>query len=66
MLINAGAAVYFIARGSVQWLDAGVLASGAILGGYLGPHVARKVGAKPVRVFVSAAGFAVGIYFLVR
>jgi uncharacterized membrane protein YfcA len=64
--INGVAAIYFIANGSVLWADALLLAAGALLGGYTGPIMARKVGAKIVRVFVTCVGFAIGIYFLVR
>ena len=43
-----------------------MLAAGAIIGGYSGPILARKVGARVVRGFVTFVGFAIGIYFLVR
>jgi uncharacterized protein len=65
-LINGVAAIYFIANGSVLWADALLLAAGAMLGGYSGPIIARRVGAKIVRGFVTCVGFAIGIYFLVR
>ena len=65
-LINGVAAIYFIANGSVLWADALLLAAGAMLGGYTGPIMARRVGAKIVRGFVTCLGFAIGIYFLVR
>ena len=65
-LINGVAAIYFIANGSIVWASALLLGVGALLGGYTGPIMARKVGAKVVRGFVSCVGFAIGIYFLVR
>lgn len=65
-LMNGIAGIYFIAHGSVLWVDALLLATGALLGGYTGPIMARKVGAKAVRMFVTFVGFAIGIYFLVR
>ena len=65
-LINGIAAVYFIASGSVLWTEALFLGVGAVLGGYVGPILGRKVGARVVRVFVSVFGFVTGIYFLFR
>ncbi len=64
--INSVAAIYFIASGSILWTEMVILAAGALTGGYLGPHLARRVGARVVRGFVSAVGFAIGIYFLIR
>ena len=66
VMINLVAAAYFIANGLVSWPEAALLAVGTIAGGFAGPHIARAVGAKAVRVFVSATGFALGIYFLTR
>ena len=65
-LINAVAAIYFIVNGSVLWMDALLLAVGALLGGYYGPVMARRVGPRAVRGFVTVVGFVIGIYFLFR
>ncbi|MBI2817672.1 MAG: sulfite exporter TauE/SafE family protein [Acidobacteria bacterium] len=65
-LMNGIAAIYFIANGSVLWPDAIVLAAGALGGGYTGPILARRVGPKAVRAFVTFVGFAIGLYFLVQ
>jgi len=65
-LINGVAVLYFIANRSVVWPYAIVLALGAVTGGYSGPIMARRVGARIVRGFVTFVGFAIGIYFLVR
>ncbi len=65
-LMNGVAVLYFILNGKVLWADAGVLALGAFLGGYTGPMMARWVGQRAVRGFVTFVGFAIGIYFLVR
>ncbi|MBI4483861.1 MAG: sulfite exporter TauE/SafE family protein [Acidobacteria bacterium] len=64
LLINGVAAIYFVASGSILWMDALLMAGGALVGGYGGAELARKLGARVVRAFVSAAGFAIGIYFL--
>jgi uncharacterized protein len=63
---NAAAAVYFIVSGLISWTEAGFLAAGTIIGGYVGPVVARAIGQKAVRIAVSAVGFVVGIYFLLK
>ncbi|MBI4460069.1 MAG: sulfite exporter TauE/SafE family protein [Acidobacteria bacterium] len=66
LLINGIAAVYFIASGAILWSETVILGAGALAGGYAGPHLARRVGEKPVRVFVSVAGFAIALYFLLQ
>ncbi len=66
VMLNAVAAIYFIANGLIFWTEAGLLAAGTITGGYAGPYVARAVGVTAMRVFVSVTGFASGIYFLIR
>ncbi|MBI4460708.1 MAG: sulfite exporter TauE/SafE family protein [Acidobacteria bacterium] len=66
LLINGAAAVYFIASGTILWTETVILGAGALAGGYVGPHLARKMGEKPVRIFVSVAGFTIGIYFLLQ
>ena len=66
VMINLVAAAYFIANGLVSWPEAALLAVGTIAGGFAGPRLARAVGAKVVRAFVSITGFTLGIYFLAR
>lgn len=66
LLINGIAAFYFIVSGSVRWKEAAILTAGAVVGGSVGPPLARKAGSRVVRVFVSAVGFFLGFYFLLR
>ena len=66
VMLNAVAAIYFIASGLIFWTEAGLIAAGTITGGYAGPYIARAVGVKVIRVFVSITGFVMGLYFLVR
>jgi uncharacterized membrane protein YfcA len=66
VMLNAVAAIYFIANGLIFWTEAILLAAGTITGGYAGPYLARAIGVTAVRVFVSVTGFVSGIYFLVR
>lgn len=64
--INGVAAITFALLGRVQWPLAAVMAVGAILGGYLGAGVAKKLGETNVRRLVIAIGAAIGLLMLVR
>ncbi|HYG64480.1 MAG TPA: sulfite exporter TauE/SafE family protein [Thermoanaerobaculia bacterium] len=57
--INSVAAVYFVARGAVDWPVALVLAIGAIAGGYGGARLARRIGQKKARAAVIVIGLFV-------
>jgi len=65
LCINGVAAVYFAWSGSVHWLDAAVMAAGAIAGGYGGATLAQKMGRKAVRGIAVAVGFAMAISLLI-
>ena len=65
-LINAVAGVVFIARGAVDWADAGVLGAGAMLGGYLGAHFGRRMPARVAEWLVVLIGLAAAVMQLVR
>lgn len=64
MTINLIAALYFIFVGLVHWPEASVMAVGAIIGGYGGAGLARKLGAKFVRwaVIVIGIGMAISLF----
>ncbi len=64
--INAVAAAYFALHGTVSWPDALVLGVGAIIGGYAGAGVARRVGRATVRRAVVVIGFAMAASLLWR
>ena len=64
--INALAIVYFISQKMVYWPDVGVMAAGAITGGYLGAGVARKIGQKAVRRLVVVIGFGMALSLLLK
>ena len=64
--INALAIIYFISEKMVYWPDVGVMAAGAIAGGYLGTGVARKIGQKAVRRIVIGIGFGMALSLLVK
>jgi len=65
LCINGIAAVIFIARGLVDWRLALWMALGAILGGFAGAGMARRVGQPAVRRIVICIGFALTIWLLV-
>jgi uncharacterized membrane protein YfcA len=61
LIINAVAVIYFVAASLlgahyIRWGTAGIMALGAILGGYLGVGVARRLGRDWLRVVVIAYG----------
>ena len=55
-MANATAAVCFALFGDVRWTFVAPLAAGFLIGGWIGPKIARKVPAGMFRVFVSLCG----------
>lgn len=66
LLINAVAVIYFAAFGPVEWGPAAAMAVGAILGGYLGVGVARRLGRRWLRVAVISYGTIVAVVLFVQ
>jgi uncharacterized membrane protein YfcA len=64
LLINGVAVVYFAAFGPVEWAPAAIMAVGAVMGGYLGVGVARRLGRVWLRVAVIAYGVTVALILL--
>lgn len=62
--INGVAALYFIVSGAVVWPDMLIMTAGAIMGGYFGAGLARKLGRKFVRRFVIVVGVAMTVSLL--
>src|SRR5262245_12975591 len=58
--INGVAAVYFVFAGLVDWPSAALMAAGAIIGGYGGAGVARRVGTKVGGRGVDPVGIGTG------
>lgn len=56
-VINVVAAIVFVMDGKVIWAVAGVMAIGAIIGGYLGAHFGRRLPRPVVRWIVIVIGF---------
>jgi uncharacterized membrane protein YfcA len=64
LLINAAAVVYFALFGPVRWGPVAVMAVGAVLGGYLGVGVARRLGRQWLRLAVIAYGTIAAVVLL--
>ena len=65
-LINGIAVFTFVLAGAIAWGPAMLMIVAAILGGYLGAALARKIDPKLVRTFVIVVGFALSAYLFVR
>lgn len=66
VLINGVAVLTFVVAGIVQWPQALVMTVGAIVGGYGGAAVARRLPARWVRGAVLAISVSLTVYFFVR
>lgn len=63
--INGIAAVIFIIKGAVFWPEALLMAVGAMIGGYGGASLARRIDPRYIRIFVIVVGSALTIYFFI-
>ncbi len=63
--INAVAAAYFIAHGTVSWPDAVVLTAGQVVGAWLSAAGVRRLRPATVRAIVIAAGLAMTAAILI-
>lgn len=64
--INGVAIITFIVTGLVVWLNALVMVTGAIIGGYGGVYYARKLDQRIVRSFVILVGCVMTVYFFFK
>ena len=60
-MANALAAACFAVFGEVRWTFVAPLAAGFLLGGWIGPKIARKVPAGPFRVVVGLCGLGLAV-----
>lgn len=65
-LINGIAVLTFVVARAVAWPEALVMAIAAILGGYGGAALARRIRPQQVRLFVVVVGFVLSAYLFVR
>ncbi len=64
--INGASVVVFVRDGLVKWDLAWPMAVAAIVGGYAGARVARRLPAKYVRYAVIVIGFGLSAYYFIR
>ncbi len=60
-MANAMAALCFALFGDVHWAFAAPLAAGFLIGGWIGPKIARKVPAAAFRIVVSLCGIGLAV-----
>ena len=65
-LINGIAVIAFVAARVVAWPEAMVMVVGAIIGGYGGAALARRIRPQLVRSFVMTVGFVLSAYLFIR
>ena len=65
-MINGASVIVFIHDGLVIWEYAAVMAGSAILGGYLGARVARRLPVQYVRYAVIVIGFGLSAFYFIR
>jgi uncharacterized membrane protein YfcA len=63
VFINGVALVEFIVHGVIAWTPGLVMVAGAIVGGYGGASLARRIRQRLVRQFIVAVGWSMTIYF---
>lgn len=66
LAVNVTATGIFIYQGLVVWPIALLMAVAAIFGGYAGAGVAKKIGAKRLRILISTIGFAIAGFMLYK
>jgi len=66
LAINLIAAIYFAFAGPIDWMDAFVMAAGAVAGGYGGAGLARRLGRTFVRRAVVVIGFGMAVSMLFK
>ena len=64
--VNGVAALYFIWARMVYWPEFVVMVIGAIIGGYGGATIARRIGGRVVRRIVIIVGFSMAVAMFIR
>ena len=65
-LINGIAASYFILKGLIEWPAAGIVAIGAVAGGYSGAYFSQKVPQQIVRSAITIIGVSIATVLFYR
>ena len=64
--VNVLALVAFIIKGVVAWGPGLVMVAGAVIGGYFGAVLARRIDPAWVRGFVAVSGWVMTVYFFIK
>lgn len=64
--INGVALIYFVLSGLIVWHIAIMMAGGAIIGGYGGARLAKRVNQRVLRLFIVFVGLVVSFYLFSR
>jgi uncharacterized membrane protein YfcA len=65
-VMNASAVIIFLFGKEIQWLNAGILGSGAIIGGYIGAHLLQRVNERALRIGIVVLGLALTVGLFIR
>jgi uncharacterized membrane protein YfcA len=65
-VINGIAGVVFVVSGAVAWKDAALLSAGAVIGGYAGAAVGRRMKPRAIEILVVLIGLGATVLQLVR
>ena len=65
-IINGIALVYFILRGLIDWQFAIMMAVGAIIGGYAGARLSKRVNQRVLRAFIVGVGLLVSVWLFLK
>jgi uncharacterized membrane protein YfcA len=65
-LMNGAAVVCFVIAGKVWWPQTLVMLIAAVIGGYFGARVARRMNPNHIRAAITVTGFAMTIAFFLR
>jgi uncharacterized membrane protein YfcA len=66
VLMNSAAVVTFVAAGLVHWDLTAIVGLGALAGGFVGIHAARRLPTIVVKRFVILVGFVLSFYFFTK
>ena len=65
LIVNTVALIIFVAHAHVAWGAAGLMDGSALVGGYTGARVARRVPTVVLRAVIVVVGLVTAIYLLV-
>jgi uncharacterized protein len=66
MVMNFSAVVIFAFSSDVHWIEAGVMALGAVVGGFVGSSLLLKLPQKVLQIFIIGVGIAITIWLFRR